>query len=122
MDEEFRFHVDMATEANLRAGMSAAEARRRALVSFGGVDRHKERMRDERGGQWLEDVALDVRYAFRTLRRTPAFTGAAVVTLALGIGANTAVFGVVESLFLRYPAGSSRRMRSFDSTSCVMRA
>lgn len=105
MDEEFRFHLDMATQANVRAGMTESEARRRALVQFGGVDRHAEAMRDGRGGRWLDDLVSDARYAVRTLRKTPAFTAAAVVTLALGIGVTTSIFGVVDALFLRHPAG-----------------
>ena len=101
MDEEFRFHIDMATEANVRAGMSDAEARRRALVSFGGVDRHAEEMRDGRGGRWIEDLAWDVRYALRTLRKTPVFSAAALLTLALGVAGTTAVFSLVEGVLLR---------------------
>ncbi len=101
MEEEFRFHIDMMTDANVRAGMRPVEARRRALLAFGGVDRHGEVMRDERGARWLAELAMDIRYALRTLRGAPLFSVACVVTLALGIGGTTAVFSLVEGVLLR---------------------
>lgn len=105
LDEELRFHLEMETEKNIREGMTPEEARRRALLAFGGVERFKEEVRAARWTRLLEDLVGDARYALRTLRRMPAFTGAAVLTLALGIGATTSIFGVVDALFLRHPAG-----------------
>jgi predicted permease len=100
IDEEFRFHVDMMVSENLRAGMAPAEARRQALLAFGGADRHKERMRDERGARWLGDLISDSGYALRTLRRAPGFAAAAVVTLAIGLGVTTAIGSVLHTVVL----------------------
>ncbi|MFL6233019.1 MAG: ADOP family duplicated permease [Thermoanaerobaculia bacterium] len=100
MDEEIRFHIDMQTEKNLRLGMSPEEARRAALLRFGGTERIKEEARDEYRSRPLEDFVQDVRYGVRSALRTPLFTLLAVLTLALGIGANAAVFGVVKSVLL----------------------
>ena len=99
LDEELRFHLEMETEKNLRLGMTAAEARRRALRDFGGVQPTKEAHRDVRG-RWLEELAADTRYALRTLRRAPVLAGAATLTLALGIGANTMIFSAVNAVIL----------------------
>jgi predicted permease len=101
MDEEFRFHVEMETAKNLRAGLSPREARRRALVSFGGVERHREAMRDGRGSRLLEDLVQDARFAFRSLVRRPGFTAVAVSTIALGVGSTTVVFTMVNAMLLR---------------------
>ncbi|HKW11952.1 MAG TPA: ABC transporter permease, partial [Gemmatimonadaceae bacterium] len=100
LDEELRFHLEMETEKNLRAGMSPAEARRRALRDFGGVEPTKEAHRDVRG-RWIEELVADTRYALRTLRRAPVLAGAAILTLALGIGANTTIFSAVNAEILR---------------------
>jgi predicted permease len=101
MDEEMRFHLQMSEARNLRRGMSEAEARRLAAVQFGGVEAFKEDAREEQRARGLENLAGDVRFAWRTLGRTPSFAIAAILTIALGIGANTAVFSVVNGVLLR---------------------
>ncbi len=100
LDEEMRFHLDMLTERLVRDGLPPDEARRRALVAFGGRERFKEEARDEARSRPLEELAQDLRYAVRSAVRAPLFTLLAIVTLALGIGANAAVFGVVKSVLL----------------------
>jgi len=94
--EEFSFHVEMETQKNLRLGMSAAEARRNALVAVGGVDRHREEMRDTRAA-WIDDVGRDVRMAARALRRTPGFTVAVGASLALGFALGSLALGVAKA-------------------------
>lgn len=111
MDEEIGFHIEMETEKNIRAGMGPEEARRRAVLAFGGVEKHKEQMREERQVPLLEEFWRDVRYAARSLRKTPAFAAAAVLTLALGVGTNAAVFGLVSATLLRpLPFPESERL------------
>jgi predicted permease len=100
MDEELRFHIEMETRRNIDAGLSDAEARRRAIKDFGGVERHKDATRDERGTSWFYDGWNDVRFAARSLGRRAGFTAIATLTLALGIGATTTLFGVVKQVLL----------------------
>jgi hypothetical protein len=98
--DEMRFHIDMETDRNMKRGLSEADARRVAMREFGGVERHKDDVRDERGASALFDAWSDVRFATRSLLRRPGFTAAATITLALGIGATTALFGVMKRVLL----------------------
>ena len=105
LDAELRSHLEMAVELNLRKGMSAEDARREALRSFGGVEQTKELYRDQRGLPMIETTLQDLRFGFRMLRRSPGFSALAILCLTLGIGANAAVFSWIEGILFRpYPA------------------
>ena len=118
MEEEFRFHVDMETARLVRDGLAPDAARRQALLTFGGLDAHRETMRDERGARWLDDLGADLRYALRAMRRRPGAAVAVALTLGVGIGVNGIVVGYVNALLLRpVPAracisGTRERARS----------
>src|SRR5688572_21391806 len=118
LDAELRDHLERLAADYRRSGLSDAEARRRARLDFGGLDQVKEDCRDVRGTRWVEDIAQDLRYGLRLLRQSPAFTVVAVTSLALGIGANSAIFALVDGVLLKsLPVRDPQRLVLLDDGS-----
>jgi macrolide transport system ATP-binding/permease protein len=120
LDKELRFHFESQVADKVRSGIPEDEARRLTSIEFGGMEQIKEACRERRGTLWLESIVQDVRYGLRRLRKSPGFSSIVVLTLALGLGANTAIFSLVHSILLRSlpVANPASLYRIGDQTSC----
>jgi putative ABC transport system permease protein len=120
LDAELRAHLEALVDANIKQGMSIEDARAAAHREFGGIEQTKDAYRDQRSVPFLDSFVLDLRFAFRMLAKNPAFTLVAILTLALGIGATTAVFSVVDRLLFRsLPYAQDDRLVSFGLTAPI---
>jgi len=122
LEKEMRFHLDQHTAELMAQGIDPEKARRRARMALGGPERVKEECRDARGTRWLEDSWQDFRYAMRTLRQHPGFAVVAILTMAIGVGASTVMFTVVNGVLLRplpYPEADKLDAASFPQRSAL---
>src|SRR5215475_14353838 len=122
LDDEINFHLEQQIAENIASGMSSDKAREAAMRIFGNRGEFKEATRDAWGWAWVEQTAKDVRYALRQLRNSPGFTATAVLTLALGIGANAAIFTLVDAVMMRnLPVTDPRALiRIGDNSQCCV--